>query len=129
MQEALRKVEAFHTVFGLFLAHHPTADVPAEIVASRVRLFAEELEEYRVAAEAHDLVAVADALSDMLYVLLGTYVTHGLQEAAGALFDEVHRSNMTKLDAEGRPIIRDGKVRKSPLFSEPDLAAILRKYQ
>ena len=53
-------------------------------------------------------------------------MTHGLQDAADALLDEVHRSNMSKLDEQGRPIYRaDGKVLKSARFSEPDLKAIL----
>ena len=77
----------------------------------RVSLIQEELNEYRHAAEAHDLVAVADALSDLMYVVLGTYVSHGLQDVAEALFAEVHRSNMSKLDATGQVIYRaDGKV-------------------
>jgi predicted HAD superfamily Cof-like phosphohydrolase len=69
---------------------------------------------------------VADALTDLAYVVFGTYVAHGLQDVAEALFDEVHRSNMSKLDENGRPIYRpDGKVLKSNRFREPDLAAIL----
>ncbi len=129
MRDALCKVEEFHSVFGLPVADRPTAEVPASLVAVRVKLFQEELAEYQAAAEGHDVVAVADALTDMLYVLLGTYITHGMQEAAAALFDEVHRSNMTKLDAAGQPVVRDGKVRKSSLFSEPELAAIIQAYQ
>ncbi len=129
MRDALCKVEEFHRVFGLPAADRPTAEVPSDLVAIRVKLLQEELAEYQAAAEAHDVVALADALTDMLYVLLGTYVTHGMQGAAAALFDEVHRSNMTKLDGAGHPIVRDGKVRKSPLFSEPELAAIIQAYQ
>ena len=76
---------------------------------------------------AGDLVEIADALSDLLYLVMGTYLSHGLQEIAAQLFDEVHRSNMTKLDADGRPVYRtDGKVLKSPLFSPPDLGLIIR---
>ena len=74
----------------------------AETIALRVSLIQEELDEYREAAEAHDLVGVADALSDLMYVVLGTYVSHGLQDVAEALFAEVHASNMSKLDANGR---------------------------
>ena len=65
------------------------------------------------------------ALTDLAYILSGTYFTHGLQDAADALFAEVHRSNMSKLDENGRPIYReDGKVLKSARFSEPDLRVI-----
>ena len=82
-----------------------------------------------MALAAGDIVAVADALTDLAYVLFGTYVTHGLQEVADALFDEVQRSNMSKLDENGRPIYReDGKALKSAQFSEPDLGAILARF-
>ena len=130
MQDALNKLREFHETFGVYIQYKPTTDVPQEIIALRVRLLQEELDEYREAAEAGDLVGVADALTDLLYVLLGTYVTHGLQDAAGELFAEVHRSNMSKLDQNGRPVYReDGKVIKSELFSEPDLGPILDKWR
>ena len=126
MQDAIRKVQQFHEAFGVAEANAPTGVIPAELRALRIRLLEEELEEYKVASDSGDIVAVADALTDLAYVLFGTYVTHGLQDSADALFDEVHRSNMSKLDENGRPIYReDGKVLKSARFSEPDLAAIL----
>jgi predicted HAD superfamily Cof-like phosphohydrolase len=107
----------------------PTADLPTEQIAVRVTLMQEELDEYRRAAEAGDLTGLADALSDLLYVVFGTYIAHGLQEAASELFAEVHRSNMSKLDGNGQPIFRaDGKVLKSNLFSGPELNPILEKY-
>ena len=60
---------------------------------------------------AGELVEIADALTDLLYLVLGTYHSHGLQDIAAELFDEVHRSNMTKLGANGQPVLReDGKV-------------------
>jgi predicted HAD superfamily Cof-like phosphohydrolase len=122
----LRQLEEFHRVFGAHLEAAPTADLSDETIGLRVSLIQEELNEYRQAAEAHDLVAVADALSDLLYVVLGTYVSHGLQDVAEALFDEVHRSNMSKLDENGQVIYRaDGKVLKSNRWSPPDLRAIL----
>ena len=99
------------------------------VQALRVSLIQEELDEYRAAAEAGDLVGIADALSDLMYVVLGTYVAHGLQDPAEELFAEVQRSNMSKLDENGQPIFRaDGKVLKSKLFSQPDLQSILAKY-
>ncbi len=126
MQDAIRKVQQFHEAFGVAVANAPIGAIPAELRALRISLLEEELEEYKVASAAGDIVAVADALTDLAYVLFGTYVTHGLQEVADALFDEVQRSNMSKLDENGRPIYRDdGKVLKSAQFSEPDLGAIL----
>lgn len=130
MEYALRKLQEFHETFQGYIAYAPTADIPRREFEVRIRLFQEELDEYRRAVEAADLVAVADALTDMLYVLLGTYVSHGLQDVAVQLFDEVHRSNMSKLNADGRPVVReDGKVLKSDRFSPPDLAGILDRYR
>lgn len=129
MRDAICKVREFHEAFGVPVAEHPTADIPTELRALRGRLLEEELREYQAAAAAGDIVAVADALTDLAYVLFGTYLSHGLQDAAEALFDEVHRSNMSKLDERGQPIYRaDGKVLKSSRFSQPDLGAILDRY-
>ena len=126
MIEQLRMLEEFHRVFGLDLEPSPRADLDAETIALRVSLIQEELDEYREAAVAHDLVGIADALSDLMYVVLGTYVSHGLQDVAEALFAEVHASNMSKLDAEGNVLYRDdGKVLKSNLWRPPDLKGIL----
>ena len=127
MDKQLRQLRDFHERFGAYIEPAPTADIPAEVGAVRADLIAEELEEYRAAFRAGDLVEIADALSDLLYLVMGTYLSHGLQEIAAQLFDEVHRSNMTKLDADGKPVYRtDGKVLKSPLFSPPDLGLIIR---
>jgi predicted HAD superfamily Cof-like phosphohydrolase len=124
--EQLRMLEEFHGTFGAHLEHTPTADLTPETIALRVSLIQEELDEYREAAEAHDLVGVADALSDLMYVVLGTYVSHGLQDVAEALFAEVHASNMSKLDVNGEVLYRsDGKVLKSNLWRPPDLKRIL----
>jgi predicted HAD superfamily Cof-like phosphohydrolase len=124
--EQLRMLEEFHRVFGAHMEMTPTAALSPDTIALRVSLIQEELNEYREAAEARDLVEIADALSDLMYVVLGTYVAHGLQDAAEALFAEVHRSNMSKLDASGAVIYRaDGKVLKSDRWTPPDLARIL----
>ena len=126
MKRQLDQLVEFHRVFGAHVEDAPTVDLPNEVIGLHVSLIQEELNEYRQAAEAHDLVAVADALSDLLYVVLGTYVAHGLQEVVEALFDEVHRSNMSKLDENGQVIQRaDGKVLKSARWSPPDLAKIV----
>lgn len=126
MRRQLAQLEEFHQTFGVWLADRPTMNVPADVLAMRVKLMQEELDEYRQALQGGDLVDVADALSDLMYVLLGTYIAHGLQDVAEALFDEVHRSNMSKLDGNGQPIYRaDGKVLKSETWSPPDLEAIL----
>ena len=129
MIDQLRMLEEFHRVFGAHLEYAPTADISDETIALRVSLIQEELNEYRLAAETRDLVAVADALSDLMYVVLGTYVSHGLQDVAEALFAEVHRSNMSKLGENGAVIYReDGKVLKSQHWQPPDLLAVLAGY-
>jgi predicted HAD superfamily Cof-like phosphohydrolase len=129
MKNELDQVFQFHRTFRCYSNARPVASIPEKERVVRVRLMQEELDEYREAAEAGDLVGVADALSDLLYVVLGTYIAHGLQDAAEELFNEVQRSNMSKLDRRGEPIYRpDGKVLKSELFSEPDLKPILERW-
>ena len=129
MKDQLDSVRCFHEVFQAYMERTPTATVPAEISQGRIQMFSEELEEYRAAVHNHDIVEIADApLTDMLYVLLGTFITHGLQDIAEQLFAEIHRSNMSKLDEQGKPIFRrDGKVLKSDQFSGPDLRSIIAK--
>jgi predicted HAD superfamily Cof-like phosphohydrolase len=88
----------------------------------------EENEEYLEAAKNGDLVEVADALGDQLYILCGTILRHGLQDKIVEVFQEIQRSNMSKLDANGKPIYReDGKVLKSELYFRPDIKSILEK--
>jgi len=86
----------------------------------------EENEEYLEAAKSNDLVEIADALGDQLYILCGTILRHGLQHKIEEVFTEIQRSNMSKLDADGKPIYReDGKVLKSELYFRPNIQKIL----
>ena len=86
----------------------------------------EENEEYLEACQNRDLVEIADALGDMLYILCGTILKHGVQHKIEEVFEEIQRSNMSKLDENGNPIYReDGKVLKSSLYFKPDIKAIL----
>jgi predicted HAD superfamily Cof-like phosphohydrolase len=122
LNQVIQKVQQFHETFHCYINTEPTGQIPEAERDIRVKLIQEELDEYQVAAQAGDIVAIADALSDLLYVVCGTYLAHGLQDLANDLFDEVHRSNMSKLDEDGQPIFRDdGKVLKSARFIEPDL--------
>ena len=80
------------------------------------------------AVKNNDLVEIADALGDQLYILCGTILKHGLQDKIAAVFQEIQRSNMSKLDADGKPIYRaDGKVMKSDLYFKPDIKTIIEK--
>ena len=82
----------------------------------------EENEEYLIAAKDNDIVEVADALGDMLYILCGTILTHGMQYKIEEVFDAIQQSNMSKLDVNGKPIYReDGKVLKGPNYFKPDI--------
>lgn len=119
-------VDAFHRAFGLPRATEPNADIPADLAELRIRLLNEEAEEFAEAARAGDLVGVADALADVVYVAYGTALTYGID--LDEVLAEVHRSNMSKLDADGRPILRDdGKVVKSDRYTPPDVAGVLAR--
>lgn len=114
----------FHRAFSLPRNAIPTLDVAPELAALRLRLLAEESQELDDAMRAADLVAIADALGDLTYVLFGTAVTYGID--LEAVVREIHRSNMSKLDSRGRPVLRDdGKVLKSERYAPPDINAVL----
>ena len=126
MQEQIAAVTKFHEVYRIPYAVQHTTNVDPQLIALRHRLMAEENEEYLEAALAGNLVEVADALGDMLYILCGTMITHGMQEKIEEVFREIQRSNLSKLGADGQPIYReDGKVMKGPNYFKPDIAAIL----
>ena len=127
MQKKLNAVKEFHTAFGLGVSETPKTDLGDAIHMLRYNLMKEENEEYLEAAQKKDLVEVADALGDMLYILCGTILEHGLQHKIEEVFDEIQRSNMSKLGADGKPIYReDGKVLKGPNYFKPDFEAILK---
>lgn len=128
MKRKLEAVGKFHRAFGLGISDQPVADLGQDKNRLRFNLMAEENEEYLEAAESNDLVEVADALGDMLYILCGTILEHGMQHKIEEVFEEIQRSNMSKLGEDGRPIYReDGKVMKGPDYFKPDIAAVLDK--
>lgn len=127
LQETIGAVEVFHKAFKIENNYEPTANLPEADIMLRYKLMREENEEYLEAAQKGDLVEIADALGDMLYILCGTILKHGLQDKMIAVFNEIQRSNMSKLDKDGNPIYReDGKVLKSELYFRPDIASILK---
>jgi predicted HAD superfamily Cof-like phosphohydrolase len=126
LDNAIEKVRAFHDAFGIENADKPTAQLSKSDILLRYKLMREENEEYLEASENGDIVEIADALGDMLYILCGTILKHGLEGKIADVFEEIQRSNMSKLDKDGKPIYReDGKVMKSELYFKPDLASIL----
>ena len=107
MKEKIAAVHEFHTAFTLGIKNMPTADLGVQKNALRHELMREENEEYLEAANNNDLVEVADALGDMLYILCGTIIEHGMQDKIEEVCNEIHRSIMSKLGEYGKPILID----------------------
>lgn len=128
LHEAIEHVRSFHDAFRIGNAPGPVGDIGLKDAQLRYTLMREENEEYLEAAGRGDLVEVADALGDMLYILCGTILKHGLEHKIAEVFTEIQRSNMSKLDANGMPIYReDGKVLKSDRYFRPDIAGVLER--
>ena len=136
MQDLILKVKDFQQTFDQVVNRKPTL-VDLELANLRFELMKEENEEYMQAVIDKDVVEVADALGDQLYILIGTILSHGMQEVIVDVFNEIHRSNMSKLDENGNPIINGqngvlditrelGKVLKSPRYSKPNFEKILK---
>lgn len=121
MTEEQSMVRDFHERFGAVVSDRPTW-CGEDVHRLRVALIEEELAEFRNAGEAHDLVEIADALADLLYVVYGAGVTYGID--LEPVFSEIHRSNMSKGDPE---VVRrpDGKILKGTGYRPPDVAAIV----
>ncbi len=114
----------FQTAFGLTWHPLPTMDVDSDVVDLRISLLAEEVSEYYKAVLAQDLVKIADGLADIVYIAFGTAITYGID--LDEVLAEVHRSNMTKLGRDRRPMLRDdGKVLKPPHYEAPDISLVL----
>lgn len=124
----LEQVREFHETYGLPV--RATPDITDEQTnALRINLLAEELDELRGALADGNMVEVLDALTDLQYVLDGAYLSFGLHELKMTAFNEVHRSNMSKLGEDGKPIRResDGKILKGPNYWKPDLSKFIEK--
>lgn len=130
----MARVREFHDAFGV--ERETTAESPESLILLRGRLICEESEETgielrrlarRVERGQHDRsvrIALAKELADLLYVTYGTADTLGIPLAD--VFEEVHRSNMSKLGLDGRPVRRsDGKVLKGPNYSEAAVERVL----
>ena len=126
MKRKIKAVADFHQAFGLGISQNPRANLGPEKNLLRFNLMDEENREYLEAANRGDLVEVADALGDMLYILCGTILEHGMQAKIEEVFEEIQRSNMSKLGNDGKPVYReDGKVLKGPNYFRPEIRAIL----
>lgn len=126
MKDKISAVKQFHKSFGLGVSENLQADLGAQKNLLRFNLMDEENKEYLEAANNGDLVEVADALGDMLYILCGTILEHGMQYKIEEVFNEIQRSNMSKLGSDGRPIyLKDGKVLKGPNYFKPNIRGVL----
>ncbi|MDC3355185.1 nucleoside triphosphate pyrophosphohydrolase family protein [Candidatus Pelagibacter sp.] len=113
------KVKTFMETFGQEVRTKPSFSTE-KINNLRYDLIKEELEELKVAMENKDILEVADALTDILYVTYGAGHAFGID--LDKCFEEVQNSNMSKLDEDGKPIYNDsGKVMKGPKYFKPDL--------
>jgi predicted HAD superfamily Cof-like phosphohydrolase len=118
------KVGDFMEAFGQEVLYVPTMP-DFNLAALRLDLIEEEVQELRDGLGRSSLLEVADALTDILYVVYGAGHAFGID--LDDCFHEVHRSNMTKLGEDGRPMYReDGKVMKGPNYEEPDLDQFIR---
>ena len=126
MKDKIAAVQEFHTAFKIGYKNDPVADLGEAKNVLRFNLMKEENEEYLEAVQNNDLVETADALGDMLYILCGTIIEHGMQHKIEEVFNEIQRSNMSKLGEDGKPIYReDGKVLKGPNYFKPNIKAVL----
>ena len=125
---AFDAVKEFNEAFKIKYSKNQKADLDESTIELRYRLMQEENDEYLEAARKKDLVEIADALGDKLYILCGTILAHGLQDKIVEVFNEIQRSNMSKLSADGTPVIReDGKILKGPNYFKPNIKSILEK--
>jgi len=125
LSDAMLAVGEFHTAFELPLHVVPQGQIPGSLAALRVNLLEEEVAEFKEAVADGNLVAIADALGDIAYVLYGTALSYGID--LDAVIAEIHRSNMSKIGPDGKPLLReDGKVLKPSTFTKPDLERVLR---
>ena len=132
MKIQLEAVKNFHEGFQQINGTEPVL-ISHDEVQLRHRLMAEENDEYIQAAlegvmnAEQRLEGIADALGDQLYILCGTILKHGMQNIIEDVFAEIHSSNMSKLDSDGKPLLReDGKILKGPGYFKPNLKQFIK---
>ena len=126
MKKQIKFVKKFHDAFGIKNLESPNSNIDKNVYQLRYRLMHEENLEYLEACKNNDLVEIADALGDMMYILCGTILSHGLQDNIEDVFEEIQKSNMSKLGSNGKPIYRkDGKIMKGPGYFKPDIKKVL----
>ena len=127
MKDSIDQVARFHEAFGHLISTTPT-DLADDFGLTLLRsgLIHEELSEYQDAIVNNDIVGIADALGDLLVVVFGAVLVHGMQDIIQPVFNEIMRANMSKLGADGKPVYRkDGKILKGSTYSPPQLEDII----
>jgi predicted HAD superfamily Cof-like phosphohydrolase len=125
MKELLEKVNEFNKVFKVGDAPNEPSLISKEEYDLRFELMREENTEYSIACEDKSIIDIADALGDQLYILLGTINRHGLQDKIVDVFNEIHDSNMSKLQNGKVKKRSDGKILKGKNYFKPDLKKVL----
>lgn len=129
MKKQIESVREFHETFNQENGVEPRLIENHEWML-RHKLMAEENDEYYDATDKGDLTEIADALGDQLYILCGTILKHGMQDIIEKVFDEIHRSNMSKVGEDGKAIMReDGKILKGKQYFKPNLKQFVEKYE
>lgn len=125
MESQFNKVKEWCEATDITVSEKPTT-IHEDRYRLRFNLMAEENVEYLEACAAGDEVEIADAIGDMLYILLGTALEHGMQDYLKKIFTEIHNSNMSKMGKDGKPIRReDGKILKGPNYFRPNIKQII----
>lgn len=123
MTDFYNNVHDFHIAFGQLVGEKPNLPNEQERHLRKV-LLQEEFNEYVAAEQDNDIVEIADALADIIYIACGTAVAYGIP--LDKIFDEVHRSNMAKL-VDGKVLRReDGKIQKPAGWTAPDIAGVMK---
>jgi predicted HAD superfamily Cof-like phosphohydrolase len=126
MSNFYKSVAEFHQIFDHPIAKYPKLPADNDLRTLRVNLLKEEYNEYLRGEDNNDIVDIADALADIIYIVCGTALVYGIP--LDRVFDEVHRSNLAKLDENGNVIRReDGKILKPKNWEPPNIVNVLNE--
>lgn len=127
MRKQLKQVLKFHQLFHSHIGTVPSKEIPNKVKQTRIRLIKEETKELIHAIESESVASIAKELADVIYVVLGTVISFGLQDKFVSIFDKVHQSNLSKLDRNGTfQLQKSGqKVQKGSSYEPPDIESIL----
>ena len=126
MIQPIKLLTEFNKAFSVPVNKKPTL-ISNEEFKLKINLIKEELSEYEDACSEQDITEVCDAIVDLAYVMYGMVVQHGLSDVFDDMFEEVHKSNMSKLE-NGRVLTRsDGKIMKGSEYFTPDLNQFIKR--